>query len=97
MQGGRTESGSVTDPAYPPRVHFSEFNDSSLNVEVIYWYASPNWWDYMAYTEWFNFQLLRRLNDEGIDMAFPTQTIYLAGDAKRPIDAAARVQPKGLS
>jgi MscS family membrane protein len=97
MQGGRTESGSVTDPATPPRVHFSEFNDSSLNVQVIYWYASPNWWDYMAYTEWFNFQLLRRLNDEGIDMAFPTQTIYLAGDAKRPLDVAASVRSKGLS
>jgi MscS family membrane protein len=28
--------------------------------------------------------VFRRFNEEGIDFAFPTQTLFLAGDTKRP-------------
>ena len=44
----------------------------------------------MAYNDWFNFELLKRFNAEGIDMAFPTQTLYLAGDSKRPLNVGTR-------
>jgi MscS family membrane protein len=88
MQGGRTESGNVQNPAFPPRIYFTEFANSSMNISVQYWYDTPNYWDYMAYNDWFNFELLKRLNAEGIDMAFPTQTLYLAGDSKRPLNVA---------
>ncbi|HNX05350.1 MAG TPA: mechanosensitive ion channel family protein, partial [Opitutales bacterium] len=97
MQGGRTEGASVRDAAFMPRVYFNDFNDSSLNIQVIYWYDSTNYWDYMAYTEWFNFELLRRFNESGIDMAYPTQTLYLAGDPKRPLDIGQRLPAKGNS
>jgi hypothetical protein len=39
----------------------------------------------MAFTEKFNKEVSRRFNDEGIDFAFPTQTLYLAGDSSRPL------------
>jgi MscS family membrane protein len=90
MQGGRTESGNVANPALLPRIYFSDFAASSLNVSVQYWYDSANYWDYMAYNDWFNFELLKRFNTEGIDMAFPSQTLYLAGDAKRPLNVDTR-------
>ena len=70
---------------FPPRVYFNEFNNASLNIMVIYWYHPPNYWDYMAFTENFNKEVLRRFNEEGIDFAFPTQTLYLAGDPSRPL------------
>lgn len=73
---------------FPPRVIFNEFNAASLNILVIYWYHPPVFIDYLAFTEKFNLQLLRRFNEAGIDFAFPTQTIYLAGDPKRPIQQA---------
>jgi MscS family membrane protein len=30
-------------------------------------------------------EILRRFNDEGIGFAFPSRTIYLANDDKRPL------------
>ncbi|MBW1722661.1 MAG: mechanosensitive ion channel family protein [Deltaproteobacteria bacterium] len=72
-------------PDYPPRVYFSDFNAESLNLMVIYWYHPPNYWDYMAFSERFNREVLRRFNEEGIEFAFPTQTLYLAGDPSRPL------------
>ncbi|MBN1403089.1 MAG: mechanosensitive ion channel family protein [Opitutales bacterium] len=88
MEGGRKESGSVNNPNFPSRVYFSDFNADSLNIIVLYWYTPADYWDYMAYSQWFNFQLLERYNAEGIEFAFPTQTLFLAGDTKRPLDFA---------
>ncbi|NLD37125.1 MAG: mechanosensitive ion channel family protein [Desulfatiglans sp.] len=73
------------DEAFPPRVSFSEFNADSLNILVIYWYHPPDYWAYMDFSERFNKELFRRFNEEGIDFAFPTQTVYLAGDKARPL------------
>jgi MscS family membrane protein len=70
---------------FPPRVFFSDFNSDSLNIMVIYWYHPANYWDYMAFSENFNKMVLQRFNEEGIDFAFPSQTVYLAGDPSRPV------------
>ncbi len=78
------------DPAFPPRVFFNEFNDVSLNLVAIYWYRPPDWWRYCAFTERFNLEVFRRFGEEGIDFAFPTQTVYLAGDPARPLTVGVR-------
>jgi MscS family membrane protein len=70
---------------FPPCVYFNDFNSTSLNIRVIYWYHPPNYWDFMAFTERFNKEVFRRFSEEKIDFAFPTQTLYLAGDPSRPI------------
>lgn len=72
-------------PEFPPRVYFNNFNDSSLNIIMIYWYHPPDYWKYMQFSELVNQQILKRFNAEGIDFAFPTQTIYLANDNKRQL------------
>lgn len=66
---------------FPPRVYFSDFNAASLNIFVIYWFAPPSYWDYMQFCHEFNLELLERFNDEGIEFAFPTQTLYLKQDS----------------
>lgn len=71
---------------FPPRIYFTEFNAASLNIMVIYWYFPPDYWAYMAFSENLNMQILERFNAAGIDFAFPTQTLYLAGDEKRPLE-----------
>ncbi len=76
--------------AFLPRVFFSEFNADSLNLMVIYWYHPPDYWAFMEFSERFNKEVLKRFNDEGIEFAFPTQTIYLAGDAARPMSIGIR-------
>lgn len=70
---------------FPPRVYFNDFNSSSLNLIALYWYHPPDYWAFMAFGERFNQNLLKRFNEEGIDFAFPTQTVYLAGDPERPL------------
>lgn len=89
-EGGRTEQGDVNHPDFPPRAYFNEFNADSLNIIVLYWYHPPQYWDFLAHGEWFNMELLKRYNAEGIEFAFPTQTLFLAGDQNRPIDFGIR-------
>lgn len=74
----------------PPRVYFSEFNSDSLNIVVTYWYfldepAGRDWWGYMQHGERFNLELFEAYGKAGIDFAFPTQTLYLAGDPDRQL------------
>jgi MscS family membrane protein len=70
---------------WPPRAYFSDFKADSLNIQVMYWYHPPNYWLHMAFADRFNREVLRRFNEEGIEFAFPTQTLYLAGDRNRPL------------
>jgi MscS family membrane protein len=72
-------------PDRPPRVYFNEFNDASLNLLMIYWYEPPDFWMFVDFNQRVNMEILRRFNEEGIDFAFPTQTIHLANDAKRQL------------
>jgi len=65
----------------PPQVHFNDFNADSLNIVVYYWFAPPDWWAYLAFNHDFNMELLRRFNEESIEFAFPTQTLYLKQDS----------------
>ena len=74
------------NPEFPPRVFFNEFNNASLNILVIYWYHPPDYWAFMEFSEKVNFEILNQFNSEGIDFAFPTQTLYIAGDEKRPLN-----------
>jgi len=74
------------NPEFPPRVFFNEFNNDSLNILVIYWYHPPEYWNFLKFSEKVNLEILNRFNYEGIDFAFPTQTLYLAGDEKHPLD-----------
>ena len=74
----------------PPRIYFNAFNADSLNIMVIYWYHPPNYWDFMAFSERFNKAIFQKFQDEGIDFAFPSQTVYMAGDPKRTLDVGVR-------
>jgi len=67
-------------PDFPNRVFFNNFNDCSLNIMVIYWFAPPVYWDFLEFDQQFNMHVLRRFNEEGIEFAFPTQTIYLQNE-----------------
>ncbi len=80
------------DPKHlPPRVYFSDFNAASLNIVVYYWHRPPDWWAYLEHAQRFNQMLFEKFGEAGIDFAFPTQTLHLAGDAKRdPIQVLTR-------
>jgi len=76
-----TVDGNTLDPV----VYFTDFNADNLGILVVYWYGPP---DYMAYLEHghrFNLALLERFEQAGIEFAFPTETLMLAGDSKRDL------------
>jgi len=71
---------AINKPDFPPRIYFSDFNADSLNIYVSYWFHPPEWWEYNEHAHWVNLQIKERFNVEGIEFAFPTQTIHLADD-----------------
>ena len=75
--------GRVGSDEFPPKAYFSDYNADSLNIIVLYWFFPPSYWDYMEHAERFNLRLMEEYEKEGIEFAFPTQTLYLAGDPKR--------------
>jgi len=75
-------------PDFPTRVFFDDFNAASLNIVVMYWFVPPEYWAFRAFDHAFNMEVLKRFNEEGIEFAFPTQTLYLAGDPNRPLNSA---------
>ena len=68
------------DPATPPRVYFNEFNDWSLNIYMSYWGRPADYWLYQQVNERVNLEMMRRFEAEGIEFAFPTQTLYVKKD-----------------
>lgn len=77
---------AVNQPGFPPRVYFNDLNADSLNILVVYWFHPPDHWKSLEYAHRVNMQIMERFNAEGIDFAFPSQTMYLAGDHKRPLN-----------
>jgi MscS family membrane protein len=74
MFAARTADLSHENPA---RVYFTDFNAANLNIQIIYWFDSAEWWDYYAFNHGFNMELLERFNEAGLEFAFPTQTLYV--------------------
>ncbi|MHC4106325.1 MAG: mechanosensitive ion channel family protein, partial [Planctomycetota bacterium] len=66
-----------SDPEFPPRVYFSDFNDWALNIYMSYWVKPPDYWLYHEVNERVNFQIMKLFEAEGIEFAFPSQTLYL--------------------
>lgn len=65
------------------RAHFSEFGDSSLNFEVVYWILTPDYNFYMDTQQAINLGLYRRFQQEGIEFAYPTQTVLVTMQSDR--------------
>jgi MscS family membrane protein len=76
---------AINRPEFPPRVYFNELNADSLNIVVYYWYHPAAYWENLEHATWVNMQIMERFNAEGIDFAFPTQTLHIAGDEHRPL------------
>ncbi len=70
----------INHPDYPPRVVFDKFNTDSLNIYISYWHFPPEWWDYLKHGEYINLEIIKRFTKEGIEFAFPTQTIHMEND-----------------
>jgi MscS family membrane protein len=59
------------------RAHFMSFGDFALIYEIVYWMLTPDYAVYMDTQQRINLALYRRLQDEGIEFAYPTRTVQL--------------------
>jgi small-conductance mechanosensitive channel len=65
------------DLATPDRIHFKEFGNSSLKYDIVYYINSSDYNKYMDIQQEINLKIKKAFEKEGIEMAFPTQTIHL--------------------
>lgn len=63
------------------RCHFTEFADSSLNFELVYYIDTRDFTVALNEQQAINLGIMEAFAREGIEFAFPTQTVYLEGDS----------------
>lgn len=68
-----------------PKVYFNDFKDWSLNILAIFWYSPPAYWDFLDFCQQVNIEIMNEFGKEGIDFAFPSQTLYMANDDVRQL------------
>ena len=59
------------------RAHFKSYGDFSLNFEVVYYVLVPDYNTYMDIQQSINLALYKKFTEEGIEFAYPTQTLFL--------------------
>ncbi|MGB7295548.1 MAG: mechanosensitive ion channel family protein [Candidatus Aminicenantales bacterium] len=59
------------------RSHFKSFGNFSLDFETVYYVRSPDYIAYMDIQQAINLAIFRRFQEEGIEFAYPTQTVFV--------------------
>ena len=59
------------------RAHFTEFGDYSLKFDVVFYMDNKDYAIYRDTQQEINFKIKEAFEKEGIEMAFPTQTVFL--------------------
>ena len=59
------------------RSHFASYGDFSLNFETVYFVLVPEYGVYMDVQQGINLELYERFANEGIEFAYPTQTLFI--------------------
>lgn len=63
------------------RSHFKAFGGSSLNFETVYYMKVPDYAAYMETQQAINLSLYTKFEEEGLDFAYPTQTLFVKTEA----------------
>jgi MscS family membrane protein len=67
------------------RVRFNEFGESSLNILVVIHLMTEDSAEELEYREDILLRIMDLVTGMGVEFAFPTRTLYLAGDAPSPM------------
>ena len=76
VQTAASVPGVLQDPA--PASFFTSFGDSAMNLALFFWVGNYN--DLFATTDRINCAISRCFNDNGINIPFPTRTVFLEKD-----------------
>ena len=64
------------------RCHFTEFGDSSLNLELVYYIDTRDYTTALNAQQAVNLAIMECFAKEGIEFAFPSRTLYLDSDSR---------------
>ena len=70
------------------RSHFKAYGNFSLDFETVYYVLVPDYARYMDIQQAINLQLHAEFERDGIEFAYPTQTVILAGANREPTQEA---------
>ena len=70
------------------RAHFQSYGSYSLDYEIVYYVESSDYKLYMDIQQAVNLEIFRRFGEEGIEFAYPTQTLL--------VDRSATAEPAPL-
>ena len=59
------------------RTHFKSMGDYSLNFSIVYYVLDPTYVSYLDIQQTINLEIYQRFEKEGIEFAFPTQTLIM--------------------
>ena len=80
------------------RAHFAAYGDSSLNFEVVYNILSADYNAYMDVQQAINFRIYEAFEPMGIEFAYPTRTLHIAGLSSTPgVELSRGVEGKSVS
>ncbi len=63
-------------------VSFNRFGASSLDIQVVHWWNNTDHREYLSGMHVMNLEVKRRFDEEQIEFAVPTQTVYLRQDSE---------------
>jgi small-conductance mechanosensitive channel len=75
------EAVEKQDNARFDRSNFKQFGNFSLNVESVYFIKGPDYNEYMNIQEAILLHIHERFEQEGIEFAYPTQTVFMQQNA----------------
>lgn len=68
---------SAQQPVRFDRSHFTQYTDSALRIETVYFVLDADYTRYLDIQQTINLEVLRRFNADRIGFAFPTRTIVM--------------------
>jgi MscS family membrane protein len=81
---------------FPPRVFLRDMNESSIGIVMIYWYHPADYWNYLAFSEKVNLQIMEQLEAEGISFAAPALTVHTEEQKSHELTAGASPENREL-
>jgi small-conductance mechanosensitive channel len=85
MPGVLQKITETVDSVRFDRAHLKGFSPSGLDFELVYWMTTPDYNLYMDAQQVINFALLRKLQDDGVQLAVPIRSLVMDRDKQPPL------------
>jgi len=85
IPGMMREVISAQNPVRFDRSHFTQYTDSALRIETVYYVLDADYTRYLDIQQTINLEVLRRFTAEKIQFAFPTRTIVVEPEVVRSL------------